>query len=307
MKFLATVLVALSFGAQANECAKDAQKFCSSVDPGKGQLARCLKDYQSQLSPGCSKELKDYKAKTDKLNPCHEDLAEFCADIPVDPRKIAYCLLKNESKLSTRCSADFKQKKSKLTVQDVCAQDIVNNCYSTISDSEAAITRCLIKSSGKLSGFCQKNVDKKIAQMKKNNPCFEETEKYCPTQTAFVDIHNCMEKKLNVLTPNCRKEVQKEIDKEKASPCYMDLRKHCKPGISTSDQHRCLTLNEKELSNSCRQFRIVEAEKLKKMVEVCEADRLKLCPKAPFQNGMVLKCLKENISKVTPSCKSLLQ
>lgn len=306
MKFLATLLLAFSFGVQANECAKDAQKFCSGIEPGKGQLAKCLADYQSQLSSSCSKELKDYKAKTDKMNPCHEDLAEFCEDVPVDPRKVAYCLLRNENKLSAKCSADFKQKKSKLTVQDVCAQDIVNNCYSTISEPEAATTRCLIKSKGKLSGFCQKNVDKKIAEMKKANPCFDETEKHCPTQTAFVDIHACMVKKLNSLTPNCKKEVQKEIDKDKNNPCYMDLRKHCKKGISASDQHRCLTINEKELSNSCRQFRVTESEKLKKMVDLCEADRVKLCPKAPFQNGMVLKCLKENISKVSPGCKGLL-
>lgn len=306
MKFLATLLLALSFGVQANECARDAKKFCSGTEPGKGQLAKCLTDYQSQLSPNCAKELKDYKAKTGAKNPCFEDLAEFCEEIPVDPRKLSYCLLKNESKLSSKCSADFKQKKSKLTVQDVCAQDIVNNCYTTISESEAATTRCLIKSRGKLSGFCQKNVDKKIAEMKKANPCFDETEKYCPTQTAFVDIHDCMEKKLNVLTPNCKKEVQKEIDRDKANPCYMDLRKHCKTGLSATDQHRCLTINEKELSNSCRQFRVTESQKLKKMVDMCEGDRLKLCPKAPFQNGMVLKCLKENISKVSPGCKALL-
>jgi len=100
--------------------------------------------------------------------------------------------------------------------------------------------------------------------------------------------------------------LQDEINKELANPCYMDLRKHCKRGLTATDQHHCLTLNEKELSNSCRQFRVTESTKIKKMVELCEPDRLKICPKAPFQNGMVLKCLKENISKVSPGCKSLL-
>lgn len=306
MKIFASLLLLLSLGVQANECAKDATKFCSGIEPGKGQLAKCLSDYQSQLSPACAKELKTFKVTTGQKNPCHEDLAEFCADIPVDERKIAYCLLRNENRLSATCSADFKKKKGNLLVKDTCAQDIVNNCYTTLSEPEAATTRCLIRNKTKLSGFCQRNVDKKIVEFKKSNPCFDETEKYCPTQVQFVDIHECMEKKLNVLTPACKKVVQDEINKDKANPCYMDLRRHCKKGISSSEQHRCLTINEKELSNSCRQFRSVEAQKLKKMVDTCESDRLKLCPKAPFQNGMVLKCLKQNITKVTPACKALL-
>ena len=306
MKFLATFMLFLSMGIQANECAQDAKKFCAGTDPGKGQLAKCLDDYQGQLSSACAKELKDFKTKTGKKNPCFEDLANYCADVPTDNRKLEYCLLKNESRLSQTCSTDFKKKKSSITVKDVCAQDIVNTCYNTITEPEAATSRCLIKNRTKLSGFCQKNVDKRIAEMKKANPCFDETDKYCPTQAVFIDIHECMEKKLNVLTPNCKKVVQDEINKELANPCYMDLRKHCKRGLTATDQHQCLTLNEKELSNSCRQFRVTESTKIKKMVELCEPDRLKICPKAPFQNGMVLKCLKENISKVSPGCKSLL-
>ncbi|MBA2403711.1 MAG: hypothetical protein H0V66_02985 [Bdellovibrionales bacterium] len=306
MKFLAALLLLVSMGSEANECARDAKKFCGGTEPGKGQLAKCLGDYQAQLSPACAKELKDFKAKTGKKNPCFEDLAEFCEDIPTDNRKLEYCLLKNENRLGSSCSADFKKKKPNIIVKDVCAQDIVNTCYTTLSEPEAATTRCLIKNRVKLSGFCQKMVDKKITEMKKGNPCFDETEKYCQTQTQFVDIHMCMEKKLNVLTPACKKVVQDEINKEKANPCYMDLRKHCKVGLTAADQHRCLGLNEKELSNSCRQFRIVESDKIKKMVDLCENDRLKLCPKAPFQNGMILKCLKENILKVTPACKALL-
>ena len=64
MKFLATFMLFLSLGIQANECAQDAKKFCAGTDPGKGQLAKCLDDYQGQLSSACAKELKDFKTKT---------------------------------------------------------------------------------------------------------------------------------------------------------------------------------------------------------------------------------------------------
>ena len=68
MKFLATLLLLISMGAQASECAQDAKKFCAGTDPGKGQLAKCLDDYQGQLSPACTKELKDFKTKLSFLN-----------------------------------------------------------------------------------------------------------------------------------------------------------------------------------------------------------------------------------------------
>lgn len=307
MKLLGTFLLLLSMGAIAStECNSDAKKFCSGIEPGKGQLAKCLNDYSAQLSPACSKELKEFKSKTGAKNPCFEELAEYCSELPVDPKRLQLCLLKNESRLGSKCSADFKKKKSNIVIKDVCAQDVVNNCYSSLTEEIGSTNKCLIKNRAKLSPFCQKKTDKMVADMKKANPCYDETEKYCPTKITFVDIHDCMETKLASLTPACKKVVQVEVDKEKANPCYMDLRKHCKRGLNANDQHRCLTLNEKELSNSCRQFRVTESTKVKKMVELCEADRLKLCPKAPFQNGMILKCLKENAAKVTPACKALL-
>ena len=308
MKFLATVLLLLSIeGKASSQCDQDAKKFCNGTDPGRGQLAKCLDDYKGQLSPACEKELKEFKAKSTQKNPCFQDLADFCADVPPEEKNLELCLLKNEAKLNATCSADFKKNKSKIIIKDVCAQDIVNNCYPTLTEPEAATTRCLIKNRTKLSGFCQKKVDKKITDMKKANPCFDEMEKHCPTQVTFVELQECMEKKLTTLTPNCKKEVQLEIEKKNANPCYTDLRKHCKKGLSPSEQHHCLGLNDKELSNACRQFRVVEAGKMTKMAELCEPDRLKLCPKAPFQNGMVLKCLKENLAKVSPACKTLLQ
>lgn len=306
MKVIATLMLLLSFGAMANVCDPDVKKFCQGTDPGRGQIAKCLEENKAQLSSACAADLKQFKAKTLQKNPCFEELAEFCVDIPSDNRKLEYCLIKNESRLGQRCLADLKKKKPAIMIKDVCALDIVNTCYTTVSESEAATNRCLIKNKAKLSGFCQKKTDAKISEMKKSNPCFEETEKHCPTQTSFADIHECMAKKVASLTPNCKKVVDEEISKEKANPCYADLRRHCKKGLSASDQHRCLTINEKELTNSCRQFRVTEASKVSKMVDLCEKDRLKLCPKAPFQNGMILKCLKENAAKVSPACKALL-
>jgi hypothetical protein len=307
MKFLFSLLFIYSYSAHAlNHCAKDAAKFCQGVEQGRGQLARCLSDYQPQLDPNCARELKDFKNKTGKQNPCFEDLAEYCVDIPTDPEKLIYCLLKNENRLSSTCSADFKKKKGNFIVKDICAQDITNLCYPEVSAPTGSITKCLFQNKAKLSKFCQKDIELRMANMRKTNACFDETEKYCKTQVKVIDIQECLEKKLTTLTPGCKVLVEREKKKSDANPCYKDLVRHCRPGISTSQQHECLKINESDLSHTCRQFQAVEQEKVNKMVEFCEKDRLKCCANAPFKDGMILKCLKENKTKISLQCSKLL-
>lgn len=306
MKFISLLLFAFSLSAFGNECAQEEKKYCQGVDPGKGQLARCLSDYKDYLSPACAKKLKDFKTEIEKKNPCFEDLTEYCADLPSDPLNYEYCLLKHESRLGAKCSADFKQKKGRIITRNVCAQDIASLCYKDISGPDGSINRCLIRNRTKLSGFCQKNIDAKIATMKKNNPCFDETEKYCPTQVKFIDIQDCLSKKLPTLNPNCQKVVQNEVNKMKANACYRDLLTHCRMNLSPEDQNRCLTINEEHLSNACRQFRANEQNKITKMVDVCEPDRLRLCKSAPFKDGAVIKCLRKNKSQVSANCQKFL-
>lgn len=306
MKFITLLLLAFSVHAFGNECAQDEKKYCQGVDPGKGQLARCLSDYKDSLSPACAKKLREFKMESEKKNPCFTELSEYCAELPSDPANYEYCLLKNESRLGPKCAADFSKKKGKIITRNICAQDIVNNCYKEVSGPEGSITRCLIRSKAKLSGFCRQNIEQRIVSIKKKNPCFDDTEKFCPTQVKFVEIQDCLSKKTPSLTLSCQKAVKNETDKMKSNPCYRDLITHCRPGISPADQARCLTVNEEHLSNSCKQFRVVEEKKVNKMVEVCEADRLKFCKTAPFKDGAVTKCLRTNKAQVSPNCQKFL-
>lgn len=291
----------------ASDCAEDAKKYCAGVEPGKGQLALCLTEYQENLSTKCAKELREYKDSTSKKNLCFEDLAQNCSDLPSDPQNYEYCLLRNEAKLSPKCAQDFRNKKGKIITRNVCAQDIASTCYQELKGPEGSVNRCLIRNKNKLSGFCQKNINKKITEMKKRNPCFEETEKFCPTQVKFVDIQDCLWKKTKQLSPNCLKVVQKENEKIKSNPCYRDLITHCLPGISPKAQAECLVLNDEHLSNACKQFRAVEKKKVDKMVKVCEPDRLKFCQDAPYKDGAIIKCLRKNKEKLTSKeCKELI-
>lgn len=305
MKFILIALLLIG-SAHATECSSDAKKFCSGIEPGRGQLAKCLADYQDQLSPKCASELKQFKTTVGKKNPCFEDITDFCADLPSDPENYQYCLLKNESRLGPTCSAEFKKKKGNFVVKNVCAQDIVNNCYGELKLPDAALTRCLIKNKSKLSGFCQKNIDKKIATLKKRNPCFDDTEKFCPKELKFIEIQDCLAKNEKALQPNCQKVVKNETVKMKANPCYRDLVTHCKPRLNPKQQNDCLTLNEEHLSNACKQFRVVESMKIDQMAKLCEDDRLKLCKDVPVKDGKVVKCLRSNKAKVSAACAKFL-
>lgn len=305
MKFILILSALFSFAASADSCIGDAKKFCAGLESNRGQLSKCLNDYMNQLTPACAKQNKAFRDDILKKNPCFDDVGDLCTDV-AGTDKVRYCLLKNENRLSSSCLADFKKKKGNILVSDVCAQDIVNNCYGDITGPEAGVTRCLIKNKPKLSKFCQNSVEKRITSMKQNNPCFDDTEKFCPTQLKVADIQICLEKKMSVLAPACKKIVEKEKAKGEANPCYKDLVRHCKPRLKPQQQAECLTLNENELSMECRSFRKKEQSNIEKMVELCEQDRLKLCPKAPFQDGMVVKCLKENKAKASKACAALL-
>lgn len=303
-----SILLALLFSnyALASFCSKDAKTFCQGITPGKGQLAKCLQDYENELSPNCKQELKEYKSKTAKKNPCFEDLADLCTDLPATSTNLEYCLLKNESRLSLRCSNDFKSKKFKIITRNVCASDVANHCYSAISGFDGSVTRCLIQKRQSLTENCKKSINTKIEKLRKENPCFDSTEKYCPTQVKFADIQDCLEKQIMVLPPTCKKLVENELKKALANPCYKDLTRHCRAGISPNEQSHCLDLNEQELSRSCRSFRATEKDRINKMIKLCENDRIKFCHNVPNENGMVAKCLRFNKAKISKECANLL-
>ncbi|MFL5785901.1 MAG: hypothetical protein ACJ76H_14885 [Bacteriovoracaceae bacterium] len=304
MKALILLLGIVPALAFANDCAKDAQRLCGGIDPGKNQIYKCLSDYEDQLTSACKQEMSKFRQKTLAKNPCFADLADFCAD--VKPEKAEYCLLKNENRLSPTCAKDFATKKRTLLVKNECAMDIVNTCYKEVPGNDGSINKCLIQNKTKLSKFCQTNVTNMVAKMKKENPCFDDQEKFCAGKTHFVDIHECLEKKLSTLAPGCKTVVMAEQEKIKANPCYKDLKRHCLPGLSPNAQVRCLTVNDQNLTSACRQHRAVMEDKVKKMVSACENDRVRLCPKAPLKDGLVLKCLKEKKAQVSAGCKSFI-
>jgi hypothetical protein len=46
-------------------CADDIDKFCSDAQPGKGHMARCLREHKDELSPECREEQRKIQRKMD--------------------------------------------------------------------------------------------------------------------------------------------------------------------------------------------------------------------------------------------------
>lgn len=46
-------------------CADDIDKFCKDVQPGRGNMARCLREHKDELSPECKEEMVKGKHRRD--------------------------------------------------------------------------------------------------------------------------------------------------------------------------------------------------------------------------------------------------
>ena len=61
----ATLMLALSASCASavdlHFCKEDAARLCPGVEPGKGRIAKCLKEHENEISIGCAKELKKLK------------------------------------------------------------------------------------------------------------------------------------------------------------------------------------------------------------------------------------------------------
>lgn len=290
----------------ANPCLNDQQKFCPEIDPGKGQIMKCLDEHQGSLSSQCQSEVKKFKTKVMKENPCFMDLAQWCSEVPTIEEKIQVCLLKNESKLSSICAKDFKSKKDKIIKINPCAEDTVSFCYDKINLEEGFVGRCLIKNVLKLKPNCQVSIKKQIADHKLKNPCFDDTEKYCPDMVRRFDIDQCLTKKIATLTPACKKRIEEDQKISKINPCHQDIKRACKPGLNPAELNRCLIVNEKSLSSGCLKMRKELEEKMSLRVKNCEADRIKFCKDVEAKEGKILKCLMNKKDSLSPACKKVL-
>ena len=87
-------------------CKADAEKLCKDVRPGDGRMARCLKQHEASVSPGCKEAMAQARQKAQALREaCRSDAKQYCRGVKPGHGRMLTCLKQNEAKLSEACRA----------------------------------------------------------------------------------------------------------------------------------------------------------------------------------------------------------
>ena len=101
-----------AFSRESGPCAEDVAKFCKDVKPGKGTIAKCLKQHESELSVGCKDNLAAKKQNAqDFSEACKGDVAQYCKGTKPGEGNMLKCLKQNEDTLSADCKKTMQPKK----------------------------------------------------------------------------------------------------------------------------------------------------------------------------------------------------
>lgn len=109
MIFIAMACCVLSSAYAAGPCAEDAKKFCPGMQPGDGQLAKCMAANHNALSGACQarqQAAKDYMKRL--VEACKGDMQKFCSGVKPGQGALRNCLKKNQASLSSACRSGMK-------------------------------------------------------------------------------------------------------------------------------------------------------------------------------------------------------
>jgi Cysteine rich repeat len=115
---VAGMIAALFTAAEAQQgaCKADVEKLCPGIQPGEGRILECLKSHKAEVSPGCTKHLKEVQAELKKVSAaCEPDMEKFCWETPMGKGGIASCLKKHSDELSPDCKSAITKAKASHT------------------------------------------------------------------------------------------------------------------------------------------------------------------------------------------------
>jgi gas vesicle protein len=92
-----------------------------------------------------------------------------------------------------------------------------------------------------------------------------------------------------------------------AGECHRELKAQCKDKTSGPEKFKCMKENISKLSPACQERMKEGREKFKGAMGACKDDKQKLCKDVKPGEGRIKNCLKENMDKVSPSCKEHIE
>jgi len=132
-------------------CRADVAKLCKGIQPGGGRIAMCLKQHESELSPGCRDNIAATKEQIKEFaEACKPDAENLCKGVQPGQGRIARCLVEHKDQLSAGCREKIVQAESK----HPCMKDIEALCKG-VRPGEGRIAQCLKQHEAELSAECK--------------------------------------------------------------------------------------------------------------------------------------------------------
>jgi hypothetical protein len=157
------------FAAQAEEkdmrgaCRADMQKLCKGIQPGGGRLAMCLKQHESELSPGCRERIAEAKQEGKEFaEACKADAETVCKGVQPGQGRVLRCLVENKDKLSSGCRKEIAEGEKR----HPCMKDMERLCNG-VQPGEGRMMECMKQHQAELSPACKAHHDGKMGGDKK--------------------------------------------------------------------------------------------------------------------------------------------
>jgi hypothetical protein len=94
--------------SKENPCAPDIAKLCKDIKPGQGNVAKCLKEREKDLSPACKTFIGGmHKGMGDFKKGCQADVSKFCKNVKQGDGRLVQCLREHQAELSSTCKPYF--------------------------------------------------------------------------------------------------------------------------------------------------------------------------------------------------------
>ena len=90
--------------ADSGACDKDASKYCPVFKGSDPRKYYCLKQVETQLSPGCKEEVGKYDgSQNEYIQDCVADFHKFCSTIVPGEGRLKKCLKEHSKELTFEC------------------------------------------------------------------------------------------------------------------------------------------------------------------------------------------------------------
>ena len=157
---MAASLMVSAAQAEENEhpgaCRADIQKLCKGVQPGGGRIAACLKQHESEISPGCRENIAKAREEVKEIaDACKADAETLCKGVRPGQGRIMRCLAEHKDKVSSACNAKIAEEQAR----HPCMADMERLCKG-VQPGQGRMVECMKKHEAELSPECKAHQQK---------------------------------------------------------------------------------------------------------------------------------------------------